>query len=192
MPCPSYLPWLHLPNGIWRWVQIMKLLIVHLPLFSCHITPHRSEYASQNPVLKHPLPLAWENKFHTHTSNRQYYGFVYVNLYIPGQQAGWQKSSLCHLYHKLYVGNNSQHATHVAVWMVVKKYNLWSNNALIHVNTNWGLNKRKMISTSCGCYCFKGNVGFIYRGRMLGWEEGENEKVFSSVLVTPWLAACSE
>jgi hypothetical protein len=34
MPCPPHSPWLDLPNDIWGWVQIMKLLIVQLPPFS--------------------------------------------------------------------------------------------------------------------------------------------------------------
>jgi hypothetical protein len=34
MPCPPHSPWLDLPNDIWGWVQIMKLLIVHLSQFS--------------------------------------------------------------------------------------------------------------------------------------------------------------
>jgi hypothetical protein len=70
----------------------MEFLIVQLPPFSCHLIPLRSKYSSQNPVLKTPsvyaLPSALETKFHTLTNNWKNYGFVYFNLYIPGQQAG--------------------------------------------------------------------------------------------------------
>jgi hypothetical protein len=37
-----------------EWVQIMKLLIVQLPLFSCYLIPLKSKYFPQNTVLKHP------------------------------------------------------------------------------------------------------------------------------------------
>jgi hypothetical protein len=43
----------YLPNDIWGWVLIMKLLFAQLPPFSRHIIPLRSKYSSQNPVLKH-------------------------------------------------------------------------------------------------------------------------------------------
>jgi hypothetical protein len=36
MPCPPHSPWLDLPNDIWGWAQIMKLLTVQLPPFSRH------------------------------------------------------------------------------------------------------------------------------------------------------------
>jgi hypothetical protein len=44
MPCPPHPPWLDLPDDIWRWVQIMKILIVQLPPFSRHL-----KYSSQTP-----------------------------------------------------------------------------------------------------------------------------------------------
>jgi hypothetical protein len=45
MPCPPHSPWLDLPNDIWGWVQIMKLLIVQLPSFSRHLNPLRFQYS---------------------------------------------------------------------------------------------------------------------------------------------------
>jgi hypothetical protein len=50
-------PWLDLPNDIWEWVQIMKLLTVQLSPFSRHLIPLWSKYSSQNPVLKHPQSM---------------------------------------------------------------------------------------------------------------------------------------
>jgi hypothetical protein len=37
MPRPPHSPWLDLPNDIWGWVQISKLLIVQLPPVSRHL-----------------------------------------------------------------------------------------------------------------------------------------------------------
>jgi hypothetical protein len=45
MPRPPQWPWLDLPNDIWGWVQIMKLLNVQLPQFSCYFIPLRSKYS---------------------------------------------------------------------------------------------------------------------------------------------------
>jgi hypothetical protein len=53
MPRPPHSPWLDLPDDVWKWVQVMKLLIVQLPSFFRHIISLRSKYSSQNPVLKH-------------------------------------------------------------------------------------------------------------------------------------------
>jgi hypothetical protein len=44
MPCPPHSPWLYLPNNIWEWLKIMKLLTVQLPPFSRHIITLRSKY----------------------------------------------------------------------------------------------------------------------------------------------------
>jgi hypothetical protein len=44
MPCPPHSPWFDLPNDIWRRVQIMKLPIAQLSLFSCYFIPLRSKY----------------------------------------------------------------------------------------------------------------------------------------------------
>jgi hypothetical protein len=44
MLCSPRSPWLDLPNDIWGWVQIVKLLIVHVPALSRHIIPRRSKY----------------------------------------------------------------------------------------------------------------------------------------------------
>jgi hypothetical protein len=38
MPRPPHSPWLDLPNDIWGWAQIMKLLTVQLPPFPRHVT----------------------------------------------------------------------------------------------------------------------------------------------------------
>jgi hypothetical protein len=52
--CPTHLSsWFDLPN-ILGWVQNMKLLIVQLPPFSCHLIPLWSKYSPYDPVLKHP------------------------------------------------------------------------------------------------------------------------------------------
>jgi hypothetical protein len=39
MPRPPNSPWFDLPNNIWLWVQIMKLPIVQLSLFSLYFNP---------------------------------------------------------------------------------------------------------------------------------------------------------
>jgi hypothetical protein len=57
MSRPLYSPLLDLPNDIWGWVQIMKLLIVQLSSFSRHLIPFWSRYSPQNPVLKHPQSM---------------------------------------------------------------------------------------------------------------------------------------
>jgi hypothetical protein len=66
MPRP-HSPWLDLPNGIWGWVQIMKFLIVQLPLFSCHLIPSYVQIFFSEPCSQTPAVFAWETKFHTHT-----------------------------------------------------------------------------------------------------------------------------
>jgi hypothetical protein len=38
MPCPSHPPFLYHSNYIWRWVQVMKLLM-QLSRTSCHFIP---------------------------------------------------------------------------------------------------------------------------------------------------------
>jgi hypothetical protein len=35
---------------------------VQLPPFSRHLIPLRSEYSSQNPVLKHPQSMLWTHR----------------------------------------------------------------------------------------------------------------------------------
>jgi hypothetical protein len=57
VPRPPYSNWLDLPNDIWGWVQIMKLLTVLTPPFSCYFIPLMSKYSSQNPVLNHPQSM---------------------------------------------------------------------------------------------------------------------------------------
>jgi hypothetical protein len=54
---PPHSPWLNLPNEIWGWVQIMKLLILLLPPFSCYFVPLRNKHSPYNPVLKHPQSM---------------------------------------------------------------------------------------------------------------------------------------
>jgi hypothetical protein len=56
MPCSPLSPWFDLPN-IWRWVQIMKLLVVQLPPLSRHFIPLKVKYFPQNPVLELPQSL---------------------------------------------------------------------------------------------------------------------------------------
>jgi hypothetical protein len=84
MSRPRNSPGLNLPSDIWEWVQIMKLLIVQLPPFSCYFIPLRTKYHPQNAVLKHHQ--CGRPRF-TPKQNRHNYGFVYCNLYIPKQQA---------------------------------------------------------------------------------------------------------
>jgi hypothetical protein len=45
MPQSSHYPWFNLPNYIWGWVQIMSLLTVQLPPFSCYFIPLWSKYS---------------------------------------------------------------------------------------------------------------------------------------------------
>jgi hypothetical protein len=44
MSRPPHSSWFDLPNDIWGWVQNMKLLIVHLPPFSCYSIHLWSKY----------------------------------------------------------------------------------------------------------------------------------------------------
>jgi hypothetical protein len=44
-PCPPHSPLFDLPNDIWWWVQIMKLLTVQLSPFSHCLIPLRSKYS---------------------------------------------------------------------------------------------------------------------------------------------------
>jgi hypothetical protein len=50
-------PWFCLPNNIWWWVQIMKLPIVQLSLFSRYFIPLRSKHSPQYPFLEHPQSM---------------------------------------------------------------------------------------------------------------------------------------
>jgi hypothetical protein len=76
------LPWLHLPNDIWGWVPVVKLLIVQLRPFSCHVNIFlRTLFSNTLSLSFTPIKKNWQN-----------YGFVYFNLYISGQQAEWQKT----------------------------------------------------------------------------------------------------
>jgi hypothetical protein len=93
IPRSPHSPWLDLRNDIWGWVQIMLLLIVPLPQFSCSslLGPNsliRTLFSNTPSVCA--LPLMWVTKFHTHIKNCQNCGIVYFNLYIPGQPAGRQ------------------------------------------------------------------------------------------------------
>jgi hypothetical protein len=54
-PRPPHSASFDLPNDIWGWVQIMKLLTVQLPTFSCYFIPLRSKYSPWNSVLKHSV-----------------------------------------------------------------------------------------------------------------------------------------
>jgi hypothetical protein len=84
MSCPPRSPWFRMSNDIWGWGQIMKLLIMQLPPFSCYFIPLRSKYFSvvlfSNVLCA--VPLMWETKFHTIQNNWQNYSFVYFNIYI--------------------------------------------------------------------------------------------------------------
>jgi hypothetical protein len=51
MPCPSHPSWLDHSNYVWRWVQVMKLLIMQFPPVSRHFIPPRSKYSPQRPVM---------------------------------------------------------------------------------------------------------------------------------------------
>jgi hypothetical protein len=45
MPHPPHSPWFEVPNNIWGRVQILKLLAVQLPSFSCHFIPLWFKYS---------------------------------------------------------------------------------------------------------------------------------------------------
>jgi hypothetical protein len=80
-------PWFDLHNNIWGGVQIMTLLIVQFPPFSCYFIPPRPKYSPQNPVLIYPQSQCSSLRVKDqvlHPSNTT----VNFNLYIPRQQAG--------------------------------------------------------------------------------------------------------
>jgi hypothetical protein len=59
-PCPFHPPWLDHSNYIWRYVQVMKLLIVQfLFLVSYYFIPLGSKHSPQHPVLKRPLSVVF-------------------------------------------------------------------------------------------------------------------------------------
>ena len=64
-------------------------------LHSCYLIPLRPAYYPQYPILRHPQSTflsQYEQPCFTHIqNNRQNYSFVYLNLYIFGEQTGTQK-----------------------------------------------------------------------------------------------------
>jgi hypothetical protein len=54
MPCPSYPPWHHHSNRIWRRVQVIKLFIMQYSSVSHYFIPFRSKYSPQQPIQKNP------------------------------------------------------------------------------------------------------------------------------------------
>jgi hypothetical protein len=73
-------PWFYLPNDIWGWVQIMKLLFVQFLPFSSHFIPLWSKYSPQYPALKHLslctlFPQCVRSSFTPIQNKWQYYVF---------------------------------------------------------------------------------------------------------------------
>ena len=46
--------WFHLPSNIWWGLQIMRLVLMQLPLVSCNCLSHSPKYVPQYPVFVHP------------------------------------------------------------------------------------------------------------------------------------------
>jgi hypothetical protein len=67
-------------RDIWGWVQIMELLIVHLPPFSYYIIPLGSKYSPWNPVLKHPQSMTCETPYKITRRMRSYIRFSKMYL----------------------------------------------------------------------------------------------------------------
>jgi hypothetical protein len=67
-------------RDIWGWVQIMELLIVHLPPFSYYFIPLGSKYSPWNPVLKHPQSMPCESPYKTTRRMRSYIRFSKIYL----------------------------------------------------------------------------------------------------------------
>jgi hypothetical protein len=57
VPFPSHSPRFDHSNYAWRWVQVMKLLVLKYSPLSCDIFPVRSEYSPQHLVLKRPQSI---------------------------------------------------------------------------------------------------------------------------------------
>ena len=56
MPLSSHSSPFYHPNNIGWGFQIMKLLIIQLPLLPSYLIPLRPKYSPQHPILKHPQP----------------------------------------------------------------------------------------------------------------------------------------
>jgi hypothetical protein len=68
MPRQPHRPWLDLPNHNWGWVQIMKLLIMQLPPFSCYFIPLWSKYSPRT-VFSGNLSLSFSLSVRDQVSN---------------------------------------------------------------------------------------------------------------------------
>jgi hypothetical protein len=53
MPCQSQPSWLDNSNYIWRWVQVIKLLITHFSPISSHFSTHSNTL--QHPVIRYHI-----------------------------------------------------------------------------------------------------------------------------------------
>jgi hypothetical protein len=67
MPRPS----LSHHHNIWWSVQVMKFLIMHPALPSCHFLPLRSKYSPQHLVLKTPSSYVVPSEFHTRIKQKR-------------------------------------------------------------------------------------------------------------------------
>jgi hypothetical protein len=80
-------PWFDLPNYILGWVQIMKLLIVQLPPFSCYFIPLRSRLTI-NAVMNVKRSSVCEKR--SSLKNHQFHltWYFYIPLF-PEDQSRW-------------------------------------------------------------------------------------------------------
>jgi hypothetical protein len=93
-PHPTHYSQFDHMHNIQSVVQISKLRMYFSPL-SCHLVPLQPKYSPQHPIRKYPqpafLPQCEQPSFTPVQHNRQTYDFVYLNLFIIGQQTGTQK-----------------------------------------------------------------------------------------------------
>jgi hypothetical protein len=74
---PSHSSWFPQPYNIWWSVLIIKLLVMKSSPLPCHLVPLTPKFLPQHPILDTPStsvsPSLWETKFHTHTTECNYW-----------------------------------------------------------------------------------------------------------------------